>query len=71
MREIIANMLLVSLATAFLWFFGCIWVYGSHYIQEPNQLILTCETIGVLLVLGLAIWNLIDSAKRRRAKSEN
>jgi len=70
MREAIANILLVSLGTALLWFFGCIWVKGSHYIQEPNPLILLCEIVGILLVLCFGAFNLIRLVQERR-KSEN
>lgn len=70
-REAAANILLVSLSIAFLWFFSCIWVYGSHYIQEPNPLILICEVAGILLVLCFATRNLIKLAQERRNTSEN
>lgn len=66
MREVMANIILVSLSAAFLWFFGCIWIYGSHYIQEPNPLILLCEVMGILLILGFATRNLIKLAQERR-----
>ena len=68
MREIIANILLVSLAVNFLFFFGCIWVLGSYYIQEPEPLILLVEVLAILLVLCFAASNLIKLAKERRTQ---
>lgn len=70
MKEIIANILLVSLAAAFLGFLGCIWVKGSHYIKEPNALILLVEVLAILLVLCFAVSNLIKLAKERRLRNE-
>ena len=65
MREIITNVLLGSVSVALLWSFGCIWVKGSHCIQEPNLLILVGETLMLLLILGFAIWNLVKIIERR------
>ena len=61
LRELITNLFLIGMSLALLWFFGCIWVQGSHYIQEPSIPILVIETVGMVAVLGLAIYNLIHS----------
>jgi hypothetical protein len=54
----IGNSLLTATSCALLWFFGCIWVEGSHYIQEPNTIILTMETLIIVACLGLALHNI-------------
>lgn len=55
----IGNSLLTATSCALLWFFGCIWVEGSHYIQEPNTIILSLETLIILACLGLALHNIV------------
>ncbi len=55
----IGNTLLTVTSCALLWFFGCIWVEGSHYIQEPNTIVLSLETLIILACLGLALHNIV------------
>jgi len=57
--------LLTATSGALLWFFGCIWIEGSHYIQEPNIMILGVETAAVAAILGFAIHSLIRVMKRK------
>jgi hypothetical protein len=64
LREYSVNGLLAATSSALLWFLGCIWVEGSHYIQEPNIIILAMETAGIATILGFAVYNLIRVIKR-------
>jgi len=64
LREYIANGLLATTSLALLGFFGCIWVEGSHYIQEPNIIILIAETASIAAIFGFALYNLICYLKR-------
>jgi len=64
LREYIANGLLVTTSLALLGFLGCIWVEGSHYIQEPNIIILIAETATIAAMFGFALYNLIRFIKR-------
>ena len=59
LKEYIANALLIATSLALLWFFSCIWIIGSHYIQEPNIIILIMETAAVAAIYGFAIYNFI------------
>ena len=59
-----ANALLTATSLALLWLFGCIWIEGSHYIQEPNIIILIIETASIAAILGFAVHNLICVIKR-------
>ena len=64
MREYTTNGLLLATSLALIWFFGCIWVEGSHYIQEPNSIILIAETASIAAIFGFAIYNFIRFIKR-------
>ena len=63
-REYIGHTLLTSTSCALLWFLGCIWLEGSHYIQEPNTIILGIETAGIAAISSFAISNLIRLLRR-------
>ena len=58
-REIIANILLVSLAVAFLVHFGMIAAWGQVIIQEPNLGILIAEFVMLVGIVTFGVWNLI------------
>lgn len=63
--EYFVNTLLTATSCALLWFFGCIWIEGSHYIQEPNTMILSVETAVIAAILGFALHNIIRMVRRR------
>lgn len=64
MREYIANGLLAAASLSLFVLFGFIWIEGSHYIQEPNIIILIMETAGIAAMFGFALYNLIRVIKR-------
>lgn len=66
MREYIANVLLAATSLALFSLFGLILVNGSHYIQEPNIIILIMEMAGVATILGFALYNLVHFVRRAR-----
>ena len=43
MRLFIASMLIIGMAVSFLWHFSNIYIYGSHFIQEPRLVVLWTE----------------------------
>ena len=63
MKRIIADILLIAVTLALLGHFVTIWIYGDVIIREPNVLILSLETTGLLLILGFAIVCLCDTLK--------
>lgn len=63
MRKYIVSLLLIGTSLALLYFFGCIWLFGSHYIQEPNKLVLIAETAGMMVILTFALHNLVKIGK--------
>ena len=64
MREYIGNILLAATSLVLLWFLGCIWVEGRHYIQEPNIIILVVETVIIAATFGFAIYSLISFVRK-------
>ena len=57
--EYFVNLLLAATSGALLWFFGCIWIKGSHYIYEPDIMVLGVETTVMAAILGFALHNLV------------
>ena len=55
MKNAIANGAIIGLSASLLWHFSNIWRYGQHLIQEPNIVILSLETAGLLLLLVFGI----------------
>ena len=50
MKSIAADIMLIGLSASLLWHFSNIWRYGNHLIGEPNIVILSVETAGLLSV---------------------
>ena len=57
--EYFGYLLLAATSGALLWFFSCIWVKGSHYIHEPNIMVLGLETAVMAAILGFALHKLV------------
>jgi len=70
MREAIGNGLIIGLSIAFLWHFSNIWRYGQYVVGEPNIVIRSLETAGLLAILIFGISNFISSMKRESRKGE-
>lgn len=66
MRELITSLLLAGTSAGLLGLFVCIWIYGTHYIQEPNLLTLVMETLGIAGILFLAIYNLVHLLRNKQ-----
>jgi len=67
MKTYIIDALVIGLSAALLWHFSNIWRYGQHLIQEPNTIVLTLETAGLLLVLGFGVIKLVGDLKEERS----
>ncbi len=68
MKEIIKLTLIVGMSAALLWVFWGIWLRGSHYLQEPNRLILTGETLMVVTILLFGLYEFIRVVVTRRGR---
>ena len=60
MRNWIVNFIVIGLASAFLWHFACLILYGAVLISEPNQIMLYTE-IGFLF--GCIIFSILNLIK--------
>jgi len=68
MKTCIIDTLVIGLSAALLWHFSNIWRYGQHLIQEPNTIVLTLETAGLLLILGFGVIKLVGDLKEEISK---
>jgi len=66
MKNAIANGAIIGLSASLLWHFSNIWRYGQHLIQEPNIVILSLETAGLLLILSFGLTKCISDLIRKR-----
>ena len=66
MKDYITGTLIIGMSVAFLWHLSNIWRYGQHLIQEPNIVILSMETAGVLLIFAFGVSKYISDLKRNR-----
>ena len=63
-RDLIADLLIISLSSALLWHFSNIWRYGQYFAAEPNIIIRSLETVGLLLILVFGLSKYISDLRR-------
>ena len=63
-KDLVLDVALVGLSAALLWHFSNIWRYGQHLIQEPDIVILSLETAGLLLILAFGVSKYISDLRR-------
>ena len=64
-KHLIADGLIVGLSVALLWHFSNIWRYGQYLVGEPNIVIRSLETMGLLLILAFGVAKCISDLKER------
>lgn len=62
-KDVIANGTFIGMSAALLWHFSNIWRYGQHLIQEPNIIILSLETAGLLVILVFGVSKFVSGFK--------
>ena len=62
-KDVLIYTVLIGMSSALLWHFSNIWRYGQHMIGEPNIVILSLETAGLLLILVFGITKFISGLK--------
>ncbi len=70
MRHAIGNGMIIGLSLALLWHFSNIWRYGQYLIGEPNIVIRSLETGGLLAIFIFGISNYISLVKREIAEKD-
>lgn len=59
------------MSLALLWYFSNMWRYGQHLIQEPDIVILSLETAGLLLILAFGVSKYISDLKNLKERDSN
>jgi len=62
-KDLIADTVIIGMSAALLWHFSNIWRYGQYLVQEPNILIRSLETAGLLIILGFGISKYVGDLK--------
>ena len=65
-KAVITDVLLIGLSSALLWHFSNIWRYGKHLVGEPNVVIRSLETAGLLVILIFGIVKYIIDIRRTK-----
>ena len=63
----IGSWFIIGLSAAFLWHFANIWFYGQYLIREPNLIVLSLETVGLLLILSFGVNGAINDLRGKRS----
>ena len=63
MKQIMAGAIIIGESLAFLWFFSNILKFGSHFINEPNRLILFSEIALLLSLLTFGIYLIVNKIR--------
>lgn len=66
LKEIVSDGLVIGLSAALLWHFANIWRYGQYLIGEPNIVIRSLETGGLLLILAFGVGRYISDLRREK-----
>ena len=62
-KDLVFDGLLIGLSAALLWHFANIWRYGQYLIGEPNIVIRSLETGGLVLILAFGVGRYISDLK--------
>ena len=63
-RDVIADTLIIGMSIALLWHLSNIWRYGQYLVVEPNNVIRSLETAGLLLILAFGVSRYINDLRR-------
>ena len=65
-KDVIVNGVLVGMSAALLWHFSNIWRYGQYLVGEPNIVIRSLETAGLLIILVFGVSTLFKRAETKK-----
>jgi len=63
MRNAISNGIIMGMSIALLWHFSNIWRYGQYFIGEPNILVRSLETAGLMVILAFGVSKFVSDLK--------
>lgn len=59
----IGNGVIIGLSAALLWHFSNIWRYGQYLVGEPNLVIRSLETVGLLTIPVFGVTRFLGNVK--------
>lgn len=65
-KDVIVNGVLIGMSAALLWHFSNIWRYGQYLVGEPNIVIRSLETAGLLIILVFGVSKLFKRAETKK-----
>jgi len=68
LKDVIASGALIGMSASLLWHFLYIWRYEQYLVGEPNIIIRSLETAGLLIILVFGISKYITDLKREAGK---
>ena len=68
--NMVFNGIIMGLSIALLWHFSNIWRYGQYLVGEPNIVIRSLETAGLLLILVLGACKCVKDIREAKRKTE-
>ena len=63
-KDLITDVLIISLSAALLWHFSNIWRYGEYLVGESNIIIRSLETLGLLSIFAFGVSKYINDLRR-------
>ncbi len=63
-KDLITDVLIISLSAALLWHFSNIWRYGEYLVGESNIIIRSLETLGLLFIFAFGVSKYINDLRR-------
>ncbi len=63
-KDLVLNAAVIGLSAALLWHFFNIWRYGQYLVGEPNIVIRSLETAGLLLILAFGVSKYISDLRK-------
>ena len=68
LKDVIASGALIGMSAALLWHFMNIWRYGQYVVLEPNIIIRSVETAGLVVILVFGISRYVTDLKKEARK---
>ena len=65
-RSFFLSLLTFAMSSFLLLHFGLIWLYGSVQIYESNTLVLTLETVMMVVIIGFSLYCSAGFLRRSR-----
>ncbi len=65
-KGLAVDLMLIGLSASLLWHFSNIWRYGQYLVGEPNILIRSVETVGLLFILAFGVGKCAGDLKREK-----